>query len=167
MQVIAFIEPPQGDVLEKILRHCGLWHPSAPRAVDGFVHAPDGASDGQTASCDKPRGTDLRGHRHLSGALLILTDGGPLRASRRLRQANCPQDRDVCERLRGSPLVGSHFEDTETQERNVSHLEHFETLLGLTNETDDGNLRSTRAISASLERAETNAGNARLTAASF
>ena len=32
MKVIAFIEPPQGAVIEKILRHCGLWHPSAPRA---------------------------------------------------------------------------------------------------------------------------------------
>ena len=31
MKVIAFIEPPQGEVIEKILRHCGLWHPSAPR----------------------------------------------------------------------------------------------------------------------------------------
>lgn len=32
MKVIAFIEPPQGDVIEKILRHCGLWHSSSPRA---------------------------------------------------------------------------------------------------------------------------------------
>ena len=32
MQVIAFIEPPQGEVIEKILRHCGLWCPSSPRA---------------------------------------------------------------------------------------------------------------------------------------
>ena len=69
-------------------------------------------------------GTDLRGHRHLSGALLILTDSGRLRASRRLRQANCPQDRDVCERLRGSPLVGLCFEDTQTQEQSVYHLDH-------------------------------------------
>ncbi len=29
MKVVAFIEPPQGEVIEKILRHCGLWHPSA------------------------------------------------------------------------------------------------------------------------------------------
>jgi hypothetical protein len=29
--VIAFIEPPQGDVIERILRHCGLWHASSPR----------------------------------------------------------------------------------------------------------------------------------------
>lgn len=32
MKVMAFIEPPQGDVIEKILRHCGLWHASARRA---------------------------------------------------------------------------------------------------------------------------------------
>ena len=32
MKVIAFIEPPQDDVIEKILRHCGLWHASSPRA---------------------------------------------------------------------------------------------------------------------------------------
>ena len=28
MKVVAFIEPPQGDVIEKILRHCGLRCPS-------------------------------------------------------------------------------------------------------------------------------------------
>lgn len=28
MKVIAFIEPPQGVVIEKILRHCGLWNPA-------------------------------------------------------------------------------------------------------------------------------------------
>ena len=40
MQVVAFIEPPQGEVIEKILQHCGLWQASAPRAppdVDGLV----------------------------------------------------------------------------------------------------------------------------------
>jgi hypothetical protein len=32
MKVVAFVEPPQGAVVEKILRHCGLlWHPSSPR----------------------------------------------------------------------------------------------------------------------------------------
>ncbi len=48
MQVVAFIEPPQGDVIEKILRHCGLWCPSSPRAPpdgDGLVHDLDGAAD--------------------------------------------------------------------------------------------------------------------------
>ena len=28
MKVVAFLESPQGDVIEKILRHCGLWCPS-------------------------------------------------------------------------------------------------------------------------------------------
>lgn len=32
MKVVAFIEPPQSEVIEKILRHCGLWHPWAPRS---------------------------------------------------------------------------------------------------------------------------------------
>jgi hypothetical protein len=58
MKVIAFIEPPQGAVVEKILRHCGLWHPSSPRpppAVDDWVHDPDGDQYGQTVSADEPR----------------------------------------------------------------------------------------------------------------
>ncbi len=44
MRVIAFIEPPQGAVIEKILRHCGLWQPSTPRAPPagiGWGHASD------------------------------------------------------------------------------------------------------------------------------
>jgi len=32
MVVVAFIEPPQDEVIEKILRHCGLWRSSAARA---------------------------------------------------------------------------------------------------------------------------------------
>ncbi len=58
MTVVAFIEPPQGDVIEKILRHCGLWQPATPRpppAGDGWIHDPDGDSDGQTACSDEPR----------------------------------------------------------------------------------------------------------------
>ena len=51
MKVLAFIEPPQADVIEKILRHCGLWHCSrAPPAGGDSVH--DG--HGQ-ASPDEPR----------------------------------------------------------------------------------------------------------------
>jgi len=53
MKVIAFIEPPQGAVVEKILRHLGLWNPSTPRAppVDWGLSpsAPDDFSDSQTA----------------------------------------------------------------------------------------------------------------------
>ena len=61
MKVIAFIEPPQGAVVEKILRHCGLWHPSSPRAppVDwglppSLPSSPDDYSDSPTASSDEP-----------------------------------------------------------------------------------------------------------------
>ncbi len=32
MKVVLFIEPPQADVIEEILRHCGLWQSSAARA---------------------------------------------------------------------------------------------------------------------------------------
>ena len=57
MNVAAFIDPPQGDVIEKILRHCGLSRASAPRAspdVDGLVHELDGCSwDSQTTSSDQ------------------------------------------------------------------------------------------------------------------
>jgi len=50
MKVIALIEPPQADVIEKILRHCGLWHCSrAPPAEGDFVH--DGPSQ---ASANEP-----------------------------------------------------------------------------------------------------------------
>ena len=58
MKVVAFIEPPQGDVIEKILRHCGLWCPASPRAPpagDLRVYDPDGEADRQTAAFDEPR----------------------------------------------------------------------------------------------------------------
>ena len=53
MKVIAFIEQPQGEVIETILRGHqsggivgGLWHASrTPPAEDGWIHAPDGDSD--------------------------------------------------------------------------------------------------------------------------
>jgi ribosomal protein S27E len=51
MKVVAFIEPPQRDVIEKILSHCGLWHSSLARAPpDGGGDSMDGAhhSDGAT-----------------------------------------------------------------------------------------------------------------------
>ena len=44
MTVVSFVDPPQREVIEKILRHCGLWHASAPRAppdMDGLVHELD------------------------------------------------------------------------------------------------------------------------------
>jgi hypothetical protein len=53
MKVVAFVEPPQADVIEKILRHCGLWCPSSPRAPpagDLRVHDPDGNWESDSAS---------------------------------------------------------------------------------------------------------------------
>jgi hypothetical protein len=48
---VAFIEPPQAEVIEKILRHCGLWRSSAARAPpahgngDAMDHAPGSDSE--------------------------------------------------------------------------------------------------------------------------
>ena len=50
MKVVAFIEPSQDEVVEKILRHCGLPQASAPRAppdADGLVQELDSASSDQ------------------------------------------------------------------------------------------------------------------------
>jgi hypothetical protein len=65
MKVVAFIEPPQREVIEKILRGHqiaamvgGLWHASTPRAPpagDGSVPDLDGDSDPQTGSTDEPQ----------------------------------------------------------------------------------------------------------------
>ncbi len=53
MKVVAFLERPQADVIEKILRHCGLWHATrAPPAGEDLVHGPDGHSQ---AANDAPR----------------------------------------------------------------------------------------------------------------
>ena len=50
MKVVAFIEPPQGEVIEKILRHCGLWDPASPPRPppeeEGLVYVPDDEGDG-------------------------------------------------------------------------------------------------------------------------
>lgn len=58
MQVVAFVEPPQGGVTEKILRHCGLWHAPALRTPpdgDALAHDLDGCTwDSQTGSSDRP-----------------------------------------------------------------------------------------------------------------
>jgi hypothetical protein len=57
MKIVAFLESPQGDVIEKILRHCGLWCPAAPRAPPGGdlrVHDLDSDWDSDATS-RKPR----------------------------------------------------------------------------------------------------------------
>ena len=51
MSVVAFIEPPQRDVIKEILRHCGLWRSSQARAPpagsqrDGLASAKDPNSE--------------------------------------------------------------------------------------------------------------------------
>ncbi|MCC6126128.1 MAG: hypothetical protein IT426_14295 [Pirellulales bacterium] len=56
MKVIAFIEPPQGIVIEKILRYNGLWQPARPPPVgDAWVHDTDVAEDGTMPSIGVPR----------------------------------------------------------------------------------------------------------------
>jgi hypothetical protein len=57
MKVVAFLEPPQADVIETILRHCGLWCPSsrrAPLAGDLEVYDSDGNWESDSAS-QQPR----------------------------------------------------------------------------------------------------------------
>jgi hypothetical protein len=69
MKVVAFIDPPQGEVIEKILRHCGLWRGSAPRPppdVEDLAHDLDGCfGDSQTGSsdqADRPGAAPENGH---------------------------------------------------------------------------------------------------------
>ena len=54
MKVVAFIEPPQAEVIEQILRHCGLWQEPASRAppdVEGLARDLDfGFSTNQNVS---------------------------------------------------------------------------------------------------------------------
>jgi len=50
MKVVWFIELPQAGVIEELLKHCGLWQVSAPRAspdADGLVQERDSASSDQ------------------------------------------------------------------------------------------------------------------------
>ncbi len=56
MKVVAFIEPPKGAVIEKILRHCGLLIPSTPRAPppeDGWVYDLDSDWNSQPISSEQ------------------------------------------------------------------------------------------------------------------
>ena len=59
MQVVSFIEPPQADVIEEILKHCGLWQSRSARAppeVDELVLELDAAYSG--SSIDSPDQAD-------------------------------------------------------------------------------------------------------------
>jgi len=55
MKVVAFIEPPQAEVIERILKHCGLWRESSPRPPpekQGLVYVPDDDWGAEAAYCD-------------------------------------------------------------------------------------------------------------------
>ena len=57
MKVITFIGPPQGAVIEKILRHCALWRDSSPRPPPGeagLVYVADNDGGAEAACCDTP-----------------------------------------------------------------------------------------------------------------
>ena len=60
MKVVSFVDPPQNEVIEKILRHCGLWQSSttarAPPDVDGLVLELDAAYS--ASSIDSPNQAD-------------------------------------------------------------------------------------------------------------
>ena len=53
MKVVAFLEPPQADVIEEILKHCGLWQSSTARAppdAEGLVLELDAAHSASSIS---------------------------------------------------------------------------------------------------------------------
>ena len=56
-KVIAFIEPPQREVIERILRHCEHWKPSTPRPPPGKSSAHDRncCCDGDNGCSDEPQ----------------------------------------------------------------------------------------------------------------
>jgi len=58
MKVVAFIEPPQAEVIERILRHCGLWQDRsssrAPPDVDDLAQSLDTCYAGSQAGVPQP-----------------------------------------------------------------------------------------------------------------
>ena len=79
MKVVSLSEPPQAEVIEELLKHCGLWQSRSPRAsadVDGLVLELEAGYLG--SSIDSPDhgrrvpGANLRGHRQVPGELLII-----------------------------------------------------------------------------------------------
>ena len=57
MKVVAFLEPPQADVIEDILKHCGLWQSSTARAppdAEGLVLELDAAYSGSPIDSPDP-----------------------------------------------------------------------------------------------------------------
>ena len=108
MKVVALLEPRapersdgRGDVIEEILRHCGLWQASAPRAppdIDGLANRVGCRLLGQLywfLRTSRPvPGTDVHRHRHVPGQLLIIPDAHRHRPDAyelRDRPVFCPQ----------------------------------------------------------------------------
>ena len=54
MKVVAFVKPPQADMIERIPRRRWLRCSSSP-AGDRWVHAPDGNADSEPAFSREPR----------------------------------------------------------------------------------------------------------------
>jgi hypothetical protein len=55
MKVVAFIDPPQEEIIQKILKHCGLWEEPperAPPGLDGFTQDPDEAVEVEYVDID-------------------------------------------------------------------------------------------------------------------
>ncbi len=57
MKVVSFIEPPQAQVIEKILRHCGLWQEplsGPPPDTDGLARDLDFTFSGKESDFSRP-----------------------------------------------------------------------------------------------------------------
>jgi hypothetical protein len=54
MKVVAFIDPPQTEVIEKILKHCGLWQGCSARPPPPVGDQTHGVRE--VAACHSPGG---------------------------------------------------------------------------------------------------------------
>ena len=52
MKIIAFIEARQGDLIRKILEHCGLRHDPPPRAPPNLRRSPQTQPKADASTCD-------------------------------------------------------------------------------------------------------------------
>ena len=80
MEVIAFIEPPQGSVIERILRHCGLWRERRRRAARPGTCRRRGLGcrdwrRARTRARPEVARADLRGRGHVLGDVLNFPTG--------------------------------------------------------------------------------------------
>ena len=52
MKIISFIEACQGDLIRKILEHCGPWHDPPPRAPPNPRRSPQTQPKANPSTCD-------------------------------------------------------------------------------------------------------------------